>query len=444
MPDLRLTIARTVCRLVSFSSRLLGKNGSSKPGQIALKIDPNLIQKLSKQVKNKIIVITGTNGKTSTNNMLAQVLTSAGNDVVSNLEGSNMLSGIATALLLHKKQPDYACFEVDEAFCRHLFKMLSPDIFVVMNLFADQTDRYGKDGPFKFIEEAIQSVPDVTLLLNAHDPQTALLGEGRNAHYFSFHGEGTTSSIQTPCPRCGRFLSYTDIHYDHLGTYSCSCGFSTPQGDFCVENPEHTHDGKLSFLFNNTRFKINGNAPFYIYNAGFVLSVLSLLGEVHQNIPNLMENGVKLPGRMEEFKLNIPVIINMAKNPAGFNQTIDAICHDERTKCYLISVNDFDPDGNDVTWLWDVSFERLFADSNATFILCGSRAGALSIRLKYVNCPCEYFVVSNEEEAIRILLSSKRDVLYIISNYTATFQLRKVLLKFEKKMKKSKGDQNHG
>ena len=147
---------------------------------------------------------------------------------------------------------------------------------------------------------------------------------------------------------------------------------------------------------------------------------------------------------MEEFKLNMPVIINMAKNPAGFNQTIDGICHDKRTKCFLLSVNDFDPDGNDVTWLWDVSFEKLFTDPNAAFVLCGSRAGALSLRLKYVNCPCEYFVVSNEEEAVRKLLSAKCDIGYIICNYTATFQIRKRLLKLEKKMNKLKGDRTDG
>lgn len=433
--DIRFSLAKAACKACAIASRVLGKNGSSLPGQMALKIDPCAIEKQAKIIKKKIIVVTGTNGKTSTNNILAQALLQNGNRVVSNYEGSNMLTGIATSLLLYKGDADYACFEVDEAYTRLLFKKIQPDVFLITNLFSDQADRFGKEGPIKYIREAIDLSPNTKLILNGNDPATVLLGENHDADYFIYQHETNPHSTKVSCPICGQLLAYQAEYYDHIGIFSCSCGYKSPQATYQADRIDFSVPGEVSFSFENIPYKINRVAPYHVFNTCMALSCMSYLKENMDGVQEALERVQKLPGRMEGFELSHPVILNMAKNPAGFNQSIDIVLRDERKKAILIGVNDYAPDGIDVSWIWDVAFEKLFLDATTQIILYGTRANALAVRMKYTDCPCPFIVISDAKKAIDALDANECDAMYILANYTATFELRDVLLSKQKKIK---------
>ncbi|MBR0027089.1 MAG: DUF1727 domain-containing protein, partial [Clostridia bacterium] len=167
--------------------KIIGKKSSSSPGAYALKICPNLVGELSKCVKKGIIVTCGTNGKTTTNNLMATALEGKGYSVLCNRLGANMLSGVATTLLqemniLGKLSVDYACLEIDEAYTPIVFDYIKPDVMVITNLFRDQLDRYGEiDITSEIINRAIAKAPNVQLVLNGDDPLCVQFGEGRHS-----------------------------------------------------------------------------------------------------------------------------------------------------------------------------------------------------------------------------------------------------------------------
>ena len=182
MTKLRNALAVIACKTLIKIGMLMGKKGSSAPGSIAMKISPNILKTLSKQIKKEIILVCGTNGKTTTNNLIYSLFSNDGSNVVCNNVGANMLPGVACAFISKatiggKLNADYAAIECDEASVRHIVKHLTPHKIVITNLFRDQMDRYGEiEGTIKLLNEAIEKVPETTLVLNADDPFTRQFG----------------------------------------------------------------------------------------------------------------------------------------------------------------------------------------------------------------------------------------------------------------------------
>ena len=452
MKKLRLVIAISVCKLLIRIGRLVGKKGTSKPGEIALKICPDILTMLSGQVKGDIIAVCGTNGKTTTNNMIYSYLKANGKNVVCNNVGANMIYGVccafaAKASLLGKLDADYACLEIDEASAVKIFKFFSPDILVITNLFRDQLDRYGEiDLTVDYLKRALDLAPYTKLILNGDDPVCAQFGRDgkRECYYFSISQKALKTEEESSegrfCPICGNKLDYNYYHYSQLGDYYCpACGFRRPEIDYDATGVS-TKDG-IEFVVNGKdKIKLCYRGFYNIYNVLAVYSAISASGvNVKDEFSKLFDDYKPQIGRMEEFNIGKPVILNLAKNPAGFNQAIMTFCEDKRKKDVIISVNDYPSDGQDVSWLWDVDFERVYDENTNLLITSGRRVYDLTLRFKYSNINVDLYT-NNIREAIEKCAESNSEAVYVLVNYTELFKAQDILVEMQKKIEG--GDKN--
>ena len=451
--------ALTACHLV-------GKPGSSLPGRAALKIDPHIINSLAAGIRRGIIVTCGTNGKTTTNNLLCAMLEAQGFRVVSNRLGANMIEGVAAAFatsanrplgyLFGSKRPlgylfgakrplgyldaDFACLEIDEASAARVLQDLHPDYMILTGLFRDQLDRYGEiDLTMKALEKAILEVPEMTLIINGDDPLTAYLAKKCAHRVISFGvSEKVTNEVDEIrearfCENCGAPLRYDFYHFSQLGVYRCpSCGFCRPRIDYEASGVRLSP--QLSF-----DIKEPGTAPVKVsapmtgfYNVYNILAVYSVLRQM--NLPTdrfneVLTNFKPQFGRSETFHVGEngkqKVLLNLAKNPAGFGQNISAMLQDRTPKDLIIVINDNAQDGRDVSWLWDVDFDRLADETVRSITVSGLRALDMQLRLKYVEIESERS--PDVESAIDRLLAAGCENLYVLVNYTALYEAHRYL-----------------
>ena len=442
-------IALTACHLA-------GRPGSSLPGRIALKIDPHIVSPLAAQERRGIIVTCGTNGKTTTNNLLCDMLEAQGFCVVSNRLGANMMEGVAAALAtaaspltarpLGYLDADFACLEVDEASAAHVLQYLKPDYMIITGLFRDQLDRYGEiDLTMKAIEKAIRLAPDMTLVINGDDPLTAFLAQKSGHRFVSFGvSEQTTPEVGFPsssgeiregrfCENCGFPLHYDFYHFSQLGVYRCpSCGFKRPSIDY--DAARVTLVPQLSFDVREA-----DSAPVRIfapmtgfYNVYNILAVYGVLRELDlptESINKVLRSYKPQFGRGEVFRTGEKgeqkILLNLAKNPAGFNQNIAAMLKDRSPKNLIIVINDNAQDGRDISWLWDVDFDRLADETIRSITVSGLRALDIQLRLKYAEVSSTS--APTVEEAIARRLADGCDNLYVLVNYTALYEAHKYL-----------------
>ncbi len=438
---MRKILAIWVAKLSAIAGRILGKNSSSGPGTIALKICPDLIEKLKGNVKNKVIVTCGTNGKTTTNNLIYSALKECGYSVVCNNLGANMLSGVATAFALEcnwlgKFKADYACLEVDEASTVRVFEHIKPDYVVITNLFRDQLDRYGEvDMTVALIKKALVMADNPVLILNGDDPVTASFGNGcKNAVYYGI-GEKVLPQNETLkegryCTVCGAEQKYNYFHYSQLGDYYCpECGNKRPELDFNAKNVDLSKG--LRFTVKDQRIELNYRGFYNIYNILAVYSAMNTMGIKYGLFRKALENYKPQVGRMEEINLGKPVILNLAKNPAGFNQAIATVLQDPRKKDIIFAVNDAPSDGQDVSWLWDVDFGKITEANVNTVSLSGKRLYDLALRFKYDDIKADY-ISPDIKELVLKCLESDAEVCYALVNYTALFGTEKIMLDIKK------------
>ena len=442
-------VAIWMAKISAVAGRLLGKNSSAGPGSIALKICPDLIERLQSNIKGKVIAVCGTNGKTTTNNLIYSALENSGYSVLCNNLGANMLSGVATAFALRcnwlgKFNADFACFEIDEASAPKVFKHIKPDYIVITNLFRDQLDRYGEiEHTVELIKNAIDIADKPVLILNGDDPISASFGIGYDRAVFYGIGEAVLpqdAEIKEGrfCMVCGEEQKYNFIHYGQLGDYHCpKCNNKRPKVDFEAKNVDLTEG--ISFSVSNQEIKLNYRGFYNIYN---VLAVYSLLNSMNIKTSSFAETLQKYKpqtGRMEEFDIGKKVILNLAKNPAGFNQAISTVLQDPRKKDIIFAINDKPGDGLDVSWLWDVDFEKIVHSGLNTVSLSGIRRYDLALRFKYDEIPFD--TVSDDMKIlIEKSLLTDSEVCYILVNYTALFSTKDILSDLEKQ--KGTGDKN--
>ena len=375
---MRKLLAIWAAKISAVAGRLIGKKSSSSPGVIALKICPDLISRLSKNITHGVIVTCGTNGKTTTNNLLNTALLKCGYTTVCNNLGANMVGGIATAFALAADlkgglKADWAVLEVDEASARRVFAHIKPNYMVITNLFRDQLDRYGEiDITVNLLNEAIDMANNVKLILNGDDPLTAQFGDGRDAKYFGISEKVLPQIDETKegqfCVKCGHEMKYNYFHYSQLGDYYCeNCGNKRPAIDFDATNVNLS--GSMKFTVNGSvNIDVNYRGFYNIYNILAVYSALSVMGINTDGFNAMLADYKPQIGRMELIDLGKPVILNLAKNPAGFNQAIQTVMLDKRKKDIIVAINDLANDGRDVSWLWDVDFDKLSDENLNTLI----------------------------------------------------------------------------
>lgn len=411
---------------ISFASKILNLgNGSTWPGHIALKLDPKFIEKTFKNSNTKIILISGTNGKTTTAKLIETILKNENMKVFTNSSGANLSNGIASALVLNasitgKINKDFAIFEVDENALPKVTKLIEPDYIIALNLFRDQLDRYGElDSISKKWKDAYKELKKTTFILNADDPLIAYLGKyQKSVYYFGLEdktiGYSSTqhASDSILCPNCSERLTFSTYYFSHLGKWEClNCKLKRP-------------------ALTISKFSIYPLLGTYSkYNVLASVLLAKKLGISDKKIETALK-GFKAPfGRQEEINAyGKKIKMFLSKNPTSFNESLRTI-NKQNPKNLLIILNDRIPDGTDVSWIWDVDFETLVSNKTKLY-LAGDRVYDLALRIKYSgNRNVKDLVFENLEDAIFTGLknTSISETFYILPTYSAMLEARKYL-----------------
>ena len=368
-------IAVCAAKFVGYVCKKMGRQGVTWAGKVAIKICPDILEQLSSQVRKAIFATCGTNGKTTTNNMLCAALEAEGQKVICNHTGSNMLNGVVAAFVLASKwngkiDADYACIEADEASTRHIFPRIKPDYMLLTNLFRDQLDRYGEiDITMNILEEMMRKVPKMQIIVNGDDALSAYLAMDSGNPYVTYGIskpviKSAANEIREGrfCKRCGEKLEYRFYHYSQLGDYYCpKCGFARPKPDFDAEDVKV--GDQLSFCVEGKHIVANYKGFYNVYNILAAYAGVRTAGFAGEHFGDMLRRFNPENGRMEQFRIKgTGVTLNLAKNPAGFNQNISAVMQDQAPKDIIIAINDNAQDGTDISWLWDVDFDLLGND----------------------------------------------------------------------------------
>ncbi len=439
---IRRMAAVTAARFTGYICKKMGRQGVTWAGKIALKICPDILEQLSAQVREKIYVVCGTNGKTTTNNMLCAALEKEGKKVICNHTGSNMLNGVVAAFVLGAKwngtlDADYACIEVDEASTKYIFPAIRPDYMVMTNLFRDQLDRYGEiDITMNILEEMMRKVPDMKVIVNGDDALSAYLAMDSGNPYVTYGisrpvVQSAANEIREGrfCKKCGERLQYSFYHYSQLGDYKCpKCGFQRPELQYDAFDVKVGE--QLSFRVEDKLLSANYKGFYNVYNILAAYAALRTAGFSGNSFYEMLKSFNPENGRMEQFRIEgTGVMLNLAKNPAGFNQNISAVMQDKSPKDIMIVINDNAQDGRDISWLWDVDFDLLKEESIRSITVSGIRCQDMRLRLKYVDIPSE--LEPDVESAVKGCAQKGTGNLYVLVNYTALFSTRNILKKLE-------------
>ncbi len=453
--NIKLMIAVMAAKLAASLSRMFGGKGSSLPGVVARRIYQGTLRDLAKQARKDIIMVTGTNGKTTTNNMIASVIASTGCKIVINQEGANLITGVTTAFIryanwLGRIDCDYALLEVDEASFPKVLREISPQMVVVNNFFRDQLDRYGElDKTVTLVRDALKDLPQVHLILNSDDPLVAQMQQatGHSATFFGLapNQRPATGSQQTRearfCPMCGEELQYESYQYSQLGSFVCpGCSFRRPEPEiegFAIETVGSVLNASVKYHQTTATLSIHTHGFYNVYNALAAFTVGSLIGIKPEQIAKGLLTYRPAIGRMETFFYQgKPAILNLVKNPTGYNEGVNSLLSISGTKTVFMAINDNDADGKDISWLWDVDFEHMVKAKHEIelFVCSGLRAEEMALRLKYAGIPLEQITVIKEmEPAIKKALQGPGELTYLFSTYTALWSAQKILLALAEK-----------
>lgn len=431
------SIAILITKLSSFLLHLIHRGGSL-PGSIGLRINPSLLKNL--KISCPVILVTGTNGKTSTSNMIADMFEHAGYRVINNRKGDNLKEGITTALVTNtgwnrKVKADAIVLEVDELNIPFIMKNLKVDALVVTNFFRDQLDRAREmEQLIVKIEQAIHDFKG-TLVLNGNDPNVVRLKDAAlqaSAVYFGME-QCISSSKETKeasegkfCPRCGNRLTYDYYQYSHIGCFQCTeCDFHTPNIDalgIVVDIPSKR------FEFNGKTYQAPQGGLYTMYNCMAVIEIATLYHIDSSYIAKAFQE-IKVPdGRNEAFTYQgHSLVLNLVKNPTGANEVMKVIEEDHSKKTIMIVLNDNAQDGTDVSWIYDTFFEKLICEETCKMIISGTRCYDMALRLKYGNYHGELEIHENLKDAVDALLKADT-TMYAIATYTALQPVRNLFV----------------
>lgn len=440
--SIKSTIATATAGAARWGLRsVLHRSGGALPGKLGLAIDPELVTHLA-CLLDASVVITGTNGKTTTTNLIADAVAASGASCVCNRAGNNMETGITGALLEansdHRRTAGtrrVGVFECDELYTVRILPRLKPTYFVLLNLFRDQLDRYGEiDHTQDVIAQALALSPTTTLIFNADDPLCASIADRVPNPSLPFGLNGPTGGEASHiaesrfCAHCNAPLEYDYIQYGQLGSYHCpACGWRRPDLASGASNVHLTstgysfelkaqQDGSSQTTSLSTRY----NGLYMVYNitaAWTAAWVLDALDGDSSRFQGVLDTYVPTGGRMTRWQAKGRIVAtDLAKNPVGFDRQIQQI-KASGGKLMAFYLNDADADGRDVSWIWDVDFECLSAPGVRAFA-GGSRAHDLQVRLKYAGIDAS--LVNGIGDVIDTLAGEDiGEVLHAVANYTA-------------------------
>lgn len=446
-------LACLVCRLTAFFLKITGRGGTTLPGRMALKVKKDILAKVSKNVR--VMLVTGTNGKTTTCRILTQTLEKKNISYFANKSGANLITGITTSFIMNsnifgKNKNEMAVIECDENAFKKVSLYLKPEVVLVTNIFRDQLDRYGEvTHTLGAIRESISHLKDTTLCLCTDCSLTYSLSkdfENLNIKTFGvnkpFEEELSETNVSDAeyCIFCKTKYEYDYHTFGHLGAFRCpKCGYHRTVPDVGVDEiiEIKTNYSLISLNIFGEKFETKVNVPgiYNIYNAAGAALALKCMGFESKDIVNSIAEFNCAFGRMERFTYNGHNInMILVKNPIGFTQATAHLSRVTDDFAAIFCLNDNAADGRDVSWVWDVHFHNLFSSPYLKKVYtCGKRAYDMALVLKYNGYDeNKITVIENEDydKEIEYIIAEDKDV-YIVPTYTSMMEQRhKVAQKF--------------
>ena len=455
--SVRLSAVRRLAALLAgraagFASRALRRGGGTAlPGLVAEALAPGLAAELASQLGGGSLVVTGTNGKTTTARMIAGIASTAGLQPLPNRSGSNLMRGITTALIdeadirgrLRDGPRRLGVFEVDEATLPQAVEALRPRVLLFTNLFLDQLDRYGEvDSVAARWRRTLESSdPSTAVILNADDPSVAAQADVAPGKVICYGLDDPSAGLACAehaadarwCPSCGSDYRYSVLFYGHVGHWFCpGCGRSRPAPQ--VRATAVTSEGGRTAVAVETpvgrlSLSLALSGLYNAYNALAATAAGLALGVGLEAIGEGLSSATAAFGRQESFEVDgRRVLVLLGKNPAGLNQVLRTIAAADAEKHLLFFLNDDVADGRDVSWIWDADFE-LLAGQPGTWVLSGTRAEDLALRLKYAGLERPAAVEPDVGVALARALreTPPGGLLYVVPTYTAMLRVRELL-----------------
>ncbi|WP_407647463.1 MurT ligase domain-containing protein [Bombilactobacillus apium] len=416
--------------------------GSSLPGKLAYHLDPQVLRELSHNYR--VIIVTGTNGKTLTTALITKILQEAQFNVLTNPTGSNMVQGITSAFLaqnkssLGKDQP-LAVLEVDEANVEAICRAMTPSAFVLTNIFRDQMDRYGEIyTTYEKILAGIKLAPQAKLILNA---DAAIFNSKSLPNPKIYYGFQNESNSQTDlrakfnvdgvlCPQCQSIMHYHLITYANLGDYFCpNCHFHRPSLNYQVTQVKTLAPHQTQFAIDGQDFSLNVGGMYNIYNALAAYATGRAFGVQPQQIQAAFQNNQQIFGRQEVIQLGSKELtIILVKNPVGLNEVLTTLKSDSKPYCLGFALNANYADGIDTSWIWDGDFEELPFSQITSVITAGERNQDINFRFQVAGVnPQKLHSQPDLGDFIQVLSKQASEKIYVLATYTAMLQLRKKL-----------------
>jgi len=429
---MRKFLAILICKLGHAVGKLIGK-GSSKPGGFALKICPDILRRV--QLPPHVIAVTGSNGKTSTVEMIAAILRADGRTVVYNEEGSNQIEGVTTMILTHatwsgRVKADVLLIESDERYAAHSFRFFHPTEFVITNLYRDQLTRNGHP---EWVYDAILPAihPETELILNADDPLSSCFAEGReNVKWFGM--DQCSISSREPagmyrdgafCPLCGAPMEYDYYHYNQIGAYRCvKCGHRKPKTDYTVtavdlDKGALTIDGAIDI-------SLAFRSVYNVYNILAAYAACRECGVSPETAAGVLTAYILKNGRMQRFTLGKhhgTLLTSKHENSVAYDTNLRYIAA-SKTDCAVLVIVDAVSRKyftSETSWLWDIDFDALNVPHVKRIILSGRYRADLAERFSFTGIPEEKWSVEADIPAAAALLEQSGDEeLYVVTCFS--------------------------
>lgn len=430
---MKLLLAILVCRALTLIGRLVGK-GTSLPGKYALKVCPDILSRIRKP--KMIVAVTGSNGKTSTVEMIASVLKASGKTVAYNSEGSNQIEGVTTMILNSctlggRMKQDVLLIESDERYTKYTFRWFHPTHYVITNLYRDQLTRNGHpEWVYDAIAESI--FDDTTLILNADDPMVSQFGYHRKGKVLWFGLDRCKEDTERfvgmyndmrYCPVCGQPMEYDYYHYNQVGCYRCTaCDFRRHDTDFTVTDVDLAEN---RITVNGTdEIKLALSSIYNVYNILAAYAVCSLLGVPGKEIARLTSNYILKNGRYIEFRLGSHdgvFLISKHENSVSYDMSFRYAVSQRKPFSAVIIVDAVSRKyfTSETSWLWDINFGLLQTDLLKRVYLCGKYCNDLAMRLSFTDISQEKIKVFEDiDAACEEMCSTGSEQLYAVTCFS--------------------------
>jgi lipid II isoglutaminyl synthase (glutamine-hydrolysing) len=438
---MRLAAGVAAAKAVGTLARTAGRGGgTSLPGKVLTRVEPHAISQLARRLERGSVVISATNGKTTTAAMVASILERGGARLVHNRAGANMAGGIASALAAASRRGgralagDLGLFEVDEFWLGAVVEELEPRAMLLGNLYRDQLDRYGELETIADRWAAVVAASSAALVLNADDPLIADLGRASEPTYFGVDDDSLAlpalqhASDSKHCRRCGHAYVYEAVYLAHLGHYRCpNCGQQRPEPSVVATDVELRGIRSAAFTLRERRVELPLPGLYNVYNALGAAALTLSLGVPLDDVVAGLERVAPAFGRAETLDLGRPTSLLLVKNPAGANEVLRTLALEGGELDVFGILNDRTADGRDVSWVWDADWELLVG--HVRRMTCsGTRAAELALRMKYAGLETDRIAVLDDVEAgLDAALAAGEGPLYVVPTYTALLELRELL-----------------